>query len=69
MKVYKPVIWLIILCFFSSGYVNAQTIPKDELIFLTSQRKGERFADGRLRVPDDFYKEPGALILMMHGRF
>jgi len=53
MKVYKPVIWLIILCIFSSGYINAQTIPKDELIFLTSQWKGERFADGRPKVPDD----------------
>jgi regulator of RNase E activity RraA len=30
-----------------------QTIPKDELTFLTSQWKGERFADGRPKVPDD----------------
>lgn len=53
MKLYKPVIWLIILCLFFSGYANAQTISRDELIFLTSQWKGERFADGRPKIPDD----------------
>ncbi len=31
----------------------AQTIPKEELIFLTSVWKGERFADGRPKLPDD----------------
>ena len=31
----------------------AQTIPKEELIFLTSEWKGERFADGRPKLPDD----------------
>ncbi|GEO02883.1 ribonuclease activity regulator RraA [Adhaeribacter aerolatus] len=31
----------------------AQTIPKDELIFLTSEWKGERFPDGRPKIPDN----------------
>ena len=31
----------------------AQTIPKEELIFLTSSWKGERFADGRPKIPDE----------------
>jgi regulator of RNase E activity RraA len=31
----------------------AQTIPKDELIFLTSEWKGERFPDGRPKVADN----------------
>lgn len=31
----------------------AQTIPKSELIFLTAEWKGERFADGRPRIPDE----------------
>jgi regulator of RNase E activity RraA len=30
----------------------AQTIPKEELTFLTSEWKGERFPDGRPKVPD-----------------
>jgi len=37
---------------FSSSLL-AQTITKDELIFLTSEWKGERFADGRPKIPDD----------------
>ena len=31
----------------------AQTISKEELLFLTSEWKGERFADGRPKIPDD----------------
>lgn len=31
----------------------AQTISKEELIFLTSEWKGERFTDGRPKIPDD----------------
>lgn len=31
----------------------AQTISKDELTFLTSDWRGERFSDGRPKVPDD----------------
>lgn len=53
MRIYKALIGIIILCVFSSGSVNAQTISRDELIFLTSQWKGERFADGRPKIPDD----------------
>ncbi len=30
----------------------AQTLPKDELVFLTGEWKGERFADGRPKLPD-----------------
>jgi len=33
--------------------LNAQTISKDELIYLTSAWKGERFTDGRPRIPDE----------------
>lgn len=38
-------------CFASSLF--AQTMSKEELIFLTSAWKGERFADGRPKIPDD----------------
>ncbi|MBC7627218.1 RraA family protein [Ferruginibacter sp.] len=53
MKVNKAIIGVIFFCIFSCGHGNAQTISKDELIFLTSQWKGERFADGRPKIPDD----------------
>lgn len=33
--------------------VFTQTLPKEELVFLTSEWKGERFADGRPKVSDD----------------
>lgn len=41
-------------CFFVlNSVVFGQTIPKEELIFLTSEWKGERFDDGRPKIPDD----------------
>src|SRR3954469_1935174 len=45
----------ILLVFSSISYTSsvlAQTIPREELIFLTSQWKGERFEDGRPKSPD-----------------
>ncbi|WP_276501911.1 RraA family protein [Terrimonas pollutisoli] len=36
--------------------LHAQTISKEELIFLTAEWKGERFNDGRPKIPDDLVK-------------
>jgi len=36
-----------------TGSLSAQTISKEELIFLTSEWKGARFPDGRPKIPDD----------------
>ena len=36
----------------TTSAVLAQTMPKDELVFLTSEWKGERFPDGRPKIPD-----------------
>lgn len=36
-----------------SGNVSAQTISKEELSFLTSEWKGDRFSDGRPKVADN----------------
>jgi regulator of RNase E activity RraA len=35
---------------------KSQTMPKEELIFLTSEWKGERFPDGRPKVSDDLVR-------------
>jgi len=47
--------FLYVILFFSLPFfvspVLAQTISKDELIFLTSEWKGERFSDGRPKIP------------------
>jgi regulator of RNase E activity RraA len=36
--------------------LQAQTIPREELIFLTSEWKGERFPDGRPKISDDMIR-------------
>ena len=46
---------IILLLIFSVSFTNflfSQTISKEELIFLTSEWKGERFADGRPKISD-----------------
>jgi len=50
---------LIFMIFMLSSFyeaTKAQQISKEELIFLTPEWKGERFADGRPKVPDDILK-------------
>lgn len=49
----KLIILLLSLSFSFSNLLFAQTISKEEMIFLTSEWKGERFADGRPKIPDD----------------
>lgn len=44
---------LLVLALGGQNRLAAQTISREELIFLTSEWKGERFADGRPKVPDD----------------
>lgn len=39
--------------------IQAQFIAEDELIFLTAEWEGERFPDGRPRVPDDIIERMG----------
>lgn len=48
--------WLLITVFACVSYqanLFAQTISKEELTFLTSEWKGERFPDGRPKISDD----------------
>lgn len=42
-----------VLFFITWNPVFSQTIPKAELLFLTSEWKGERFSDGRPKIPDN----------------
>ena len=44
-------LWLAVLLF-SFSRINGQQITKAQLLFLTPEWKGERFADGRPKVPD-----------------
>lgn len=48
----KATILVLLVSAFAFNSLFAQTISKDEMIFLTSQWKGERFADGRPKISD-----------------
>lgn len=50
------IISLMLLVNWTTTDVRAQTIPREELVFLTSEWKGERFPDGRPKVPDDLIR-------------
>ena len=49
----KLLLLLVLACVSSQDYLSAQTIPKEELTFLTSEWKGERFPDGRPKIADN----------------
>lgn len=50
---YKYMLSLIIsLILIFPCWISAQTIPKEELVFLTSEWEGERFPDGRPKISD-----------------
>src|ERR1700710_1370009 len=52
MKYYKLLLLTLFTSAISYHAAKAQSITKDELIFYTSEWKGERFADGRPKIPD-----------------
>ncbi len=56
---------LFLLCFIISSINSAfsQTISKEELIFLTSEWKGERFPDGRPKISDDLIRRARNLVI------
>src|SRR5215217_1705316 len=56
MLKYKLPIFLFASLLACTVKVSAQQISKDELIFLTPEWKGERFPDGRPKVPDDIIR-------------
>ncbi|MCZ8214862.1 MAG: RraA family protein, partial [Cyclobacteriaceae bacterium] len=57
-----PIRLFLLLLFLSAGFsTKAQQISKEELLFLTPQWKGERFADGRPKVPDNILRRMKAV--------
>ncbi|HTL09341.1 MAG TPA: hypothetical protein VL307_13820 [Chitinophagaceae bacterium] len=55
------IILLLALICFNAFSLSAQTISKEELMFLTSEWKGERFSDGRPKVPDELLERARAI--------
>ena len=56
MKIYSAILLLVVTSITFNSSLFAQTISKEELTFLTSEWKGERFPDGRPKIPDDLLK-------------
>ncbi|MEO6454199.1 MAG: RraA family protein [Ginsengibacter sp.] len=52
MKLNIAILFSLLLSLCCKNFMFAQTISKEELIFLTSEWKGERFPDGRPKVGD-----------------
>ncbi len=52
MNINTKLLFSIFFGIFYIGISNSQTISKYELIFLTSEWKGERFDDGRPKIPE-----------------
>ena len=52
----KVFLQLVLSALLVNSYTHAQQISKEELIFLTPEWKGERFPDGRPKVPDAILK-------------
>lgn len=44
---------LMFLLLFGAACLNAQTVSEEQMVFITAQWQGERFADGRPKVADD----------------
>ena len=53
MRYLSSFLLVAVTLFIGGEQISAQAIPKDELIFLTSEWKGDRFADGRPRLSDE----------------
>lgn len=53
MFTYKKSFLMICIVLLGFTVANAQQLSKEELIFLTPEWKGERYPDGRPKVPDD----------------
>jgi regulator of RNase E activity RraA len=60
MKLLKS-LSVLVAVFISCLQLQAQQISKEELIFLTPSWKGERFPDGRPKVPDDILRRMKAV--------
>ncbi|MBE7173032.1 MAG: RraA family protein [Williamsia sp.] len=59
----KLTVLFILLNLFVAGSLSAQTTSKEELIFLTSAWKGERFADGRPKIADDLLQRAKRIMI------
>lgn len=61
---FKAAVLLLFLCGAGiKSFLFAQTISKEELLFLTSEWKGERFPDGRPKIPDGLLERAKKIVI------
>ncbi|WP_353184683.1 RraA family protein [Parapedobacter lycopersici] len=61
MKRFSYLLCAYLFCLIVPTGLSAQTISKEELVFLTSEWKGERFEDGRPKIPDNIVERAKAI--------
>lgn len=60
---WRSILLLVLILPFITSSLFSQTISRDEMIFLTSEWKGERFADGRPRIPDNLLERAKLIMI------
>jgi regulator of RNase E activity RraA len=59
----KGALFIVLLGLITAAPVVAQNMSRDELIFLTSEWNGERFADGRPKIPDQLLERAKQIMI------
>ena len=63
MKLNRATLLLLLSVIFFKSSLFAQTTSKEELIYLTSEWKGERFADGRPKISDSLLQRAKLIMI------
>ena len=63
MKLNSATLLLLLSVILFKSSLSAQTISKEELIYLTSEWKGERFADGRPKISDSLLQRAKLIMI------
>ena len=63
MKLNSATLFLLLSVLLFKSSLSAQTTSKEELIYLTSEWKGERFADGRPKISDSLLQRAKLIMI------
>ncbi len=63
MKVKNTLVLILLSSLFFKNSLSAQTISKEELTYLTSDWQGERFPDGRPKIPDNLLERAKLIMI------
>jgi regulator of RNase E activity RraA len=63
MKIKRTILLILLSSLIFKNLLLAQTISKEELVYLTSDWKGERFVDGRPKIPDNLLERAKLIMI------